>query len=190
MTSPSTLQLFLIFCGTLSEVLTVMRLMKQSGFIFTGSIFQQQTSVPTCQITQSHNLEDCNFKVSVLFSAFPNKGVGVVKGMVLLWGSITNAILLSCITYHLGTCCTHTHQLVMYVTFAGNKVVSVHFHGDSNLYAVCDIKCDIMWRNTRNVLVHLYELQYCVRSCSVLSFITTWNLDWKLTYVCLALSLA
>jgi hypothetical protein len=58
-----------------------MRLIEQSGFIFTGSIFQQQTSVPTCQITHSHNLEDYNFKVPVIFSAFPNKGVGVVVGM-------------------------------------------------------------------------------------------------------------
>lgn len=81
--SPSSLQLFLIFCGTVSEVLTVMRLIKQSGFIFTGSIFQQQTSVSTSQITQSHNLEDYNFKVPMIFSAFPKKWVGVVKGMVL-----------------------------------------------------------------------------------------------------------
>jgi len=81
--SPSTLKLFLIFCSTVSEVLTVMRLIKQPGFIFTGSIFQQQTSVPTRQITQSHNLEDYNFEVPMIFSAFPKKGVGVVKGMVL-----------------------------------------------------------------------------------------------------------
>jgi hypothetical protein len=44
--------------------------------------------------------------------------------------------------------------------------------------------------NTRNVLVHSYELQDCVHSCSVLSFITAWNFGWKLTYVCLALLLA
>jgi len=81
--SPFTLQLFLIFCGTVSEVLTVMRLINQSGFIYTGSIFQQQTAVPTSQITQSHNLEDYNFEVPVIFSAFPKKGAGVVKGMVL-----------------------------------------------------------------------------------------------------------
>jgi len=80
---PSTLQLFLIFCGTVSEVLTVMRLIKQSGFIFTGSIFEQQTSVSTSQITQSHNLEDYNFEVPMIFSAFPKKWVGVIKGMVL-----------------------------------------------------------------------------------------------------------
>jgi hypothetical protein len=73
----------LIFCGIVSEVFTVMRLIKQYGFIFTGSIFQQQTSVPTSQITQSHNLEDYNFKVPVIFSAFPKKEVGVVRGMVL-----------------------------------------------------------------------------------------------------------
>jgi hypothetical protein len=73
----------LIFCGIVSEVFTVMRLIKQYGFIFTSSIFQQQTSVPTSQITLSHNLEDYNFKVPVIFSAFPKKGVGVVKGMVL-----------------------------------------------------------------------------------------------------------
>ena len=63
----------------------MIRFIKQSGFIFTGSIFQQQTSVPTSQITQSHNLEDYNFEVPVIFSVFPKKGVGlgVVKVMVL-----------------------------------------------------------------------------------------------------------
>ena len=61
----------------------MMRLIKQSGFIFTGSIFEQQTSVSTSQITQSHNLEDYNFEVPMIFSAFPKKWVGVIKGMVL-----------------------------------------------------------------------------------------------------------
>jgi hypothetical protein len=79
----SSLNSVLIFCGIVSEVFTMMRLIKQYGFIFTGSIFQQQTLVPTSQITQTHNLEDYNFKVPVIFSAFPKKGVRVVKGMVL-----------------------------------------------------------------------------------------------------------
>jgi len=42
------------------------------------------------------------------------------------------------------------------------------------------VTINVKKHNTSNILVHLYKLQYCVHSCSVLSFIREWNLDWKL----------
>jgi hypothetical protein len=125
---------------------------QHSGFIFTGVIRWMQTefSVPTNQISQSHNVENWSFLSSwkILFT-FETGRVGVSTGGSAVF------ILHSSVNYHQVANCNHKPSTGTNITDIDSNAVDARFHGNARLEVV------ICARNSRERIFVCRHLPCC-----------------------------